>query len=435
MNKLKRLGQSTVTALTDYQFRTVGEVEKVLASMPLPTMETATSLRRLPISDSKEEVPVEDNKPEGWTPGQRLSTNKFKHTGVPGEPVKFNQRESREIRALTNLHHDLADQGEKINSLKVNALNSFKGSKFESQMERALGLFDKRERELLEHELDAHGRLHEIAENAIPEDARVTFNKTVNPIVKNLAGKYKSLTRRYTVTLLPSDQNVVQFQLIVSLEKLKNDKGFVYPHFYMIVTCIIDNRNHYHYYVDTSTAKPVPNVTPIEHESRGFSFTKADDGRRLLQSHLLVDESIDLSIPTELPRSKEEIEGTKFRNDNIRTVKVNADDHTITFTTDKDVGPKLVDKVVKDILADLAGLFLSKNLHEKMKHKVTKLSTGGYKVVVWVGTPTARIGKEYQADSHRLDVLQHDLGLDETQVNQIRRMLRGRSQIRIPDHE
>lgn len=430
-----RLGQSTVTAIADYQFRSLGEVERVLASMPIPTMETATSLRRLKVSDTKDDVPVSDerNLPDGWTPGQRSSpTKKFKTAGVKGSPVKFNQRESREIRALTNLHHDLADQKEKINTLKVNALNSFKGSKFETQIEKALGLFDKREQELLAHELDAHGKLHGIAENAIPEEARVMFNQVANPIVKSLAGKYKSLTKRYTVTLLPSDQGAVQFQYIVALEKLKNDKGFTYPHFHLVVTCVIDAHNHYHYYVDTGTNNPAPNITPLEHESRGFSFNTASDGRRMLQSHLLVDESIDLSIPTELPRSKEEIEGTKFRNDNVRMVKVNETEHTITFTTDPAVGPKLVDKVVKDILADLAGLFLTKNLHEKMKHKVSKLSTGGFKIVVWVGTPQPRIGKDYQADSHRLAVLQQDLGLDQNQVNQIRRILRGRSEIRIP---
>lgn len=431
-----RLGKSSVTAITDYNFRTLGEVERVLATLDVPKVEVAIELRRLDLVDTKSEEDGPTYKvPEGWTPGTRVhQTKKFKTSGVKGEPVKLNQRETRLVKSLTNAHHEMQDQKEKLNALKVNAINTFRGSKYEAQIEKTLGLFDKREKELLEAELKSHTEMHQIAEKLIPEQIHTTFAQILNPVLKGLEGKFKGGVKRYTLAVIPGTTPLVQFEQIVQLNKLKNDKGFVYPQFYLIVTCIIGADNHYHYYVDTSTHAPAPNVSAPDSHNRGFPFTKVADGRRLLQSHLMVDESIDLNVPTALPKSKDEIEGTVYRNSNIRTVKVDENAHTIQFTV-KPVGPKILEKVTGDILADLAGIFHNKNVHEKLKHKTTKLANnGGFKIVVWVGTPTPRVGKDYQSDSSKVAVLKHELNLDDSQEKQILRLLRGRSPNKADEH-
>lgn len=436
--KLLRLSQLPLTAIADFPFRSPAEVARVLEAIQIPDVSTA-SMKHLPsvevaikLSDTDHDGPTVElpenhhSKDPGHTGFQGFLKKKFKLAGIKGEPVKLGQKDGRTVKKLTQQHQELQGHKERINALKVNAAQTFKDSKHDAAMNKLMSVFDKREQEIIEQELHAHEQMHDIAEAHLPESAYTMFNKVLNPVVKGLKGKFKGSSSRYTISTIPGERAMIQFQKIVELTGLKKDDGFSYQHFYLIATCIIDENTHYHYFVDTSVATPTPNTSSISSHNRGTPFTKWQDGLRLLQTHLSVDEHLDMSIPTELPRAKHEIEGAEFRNGYIKSVKVNEAEHTIQFTTEA-VGPKVIQNVLKDVLADLAGLFQSNSVHEKLKHRVAKLSSGGYKIVVWVGTPAPRIGSDYKADSHRLDVLRHDLNLDENETNQIRRVLRGRA--------
>lgn len=390
--------------------------------MPIPSLTNSSALRkielaaRIGLSDSKDTRPPEER-------GPVVKKKVFKHPGVPGTRVGVSNENKKEINKLTNLHHEIQDQKEKVNALKNNALNTFKGTKYAKQVEHMLNLFSEREKELLQQELATHKKMHDIAEDHLPEDIRKMFNKVMNPVVRGLSGMYKGAVKRYTISYIPG--MLLQFQEIIDLKNLRNDAGFVYKNFWLICTCVVDERSHYHYYADTSVKPPVPNVTAIGTQTRGFSFTKSQDGIRQLATHLQVDDQLDIALPTELPKSKKEIEGNQFRNPKIRKVSVDEEQRTITFITTP-VTEQQEQKIVSDILADLQGLFHSDHMHEKLKYRIAHLVDRGSKITVWVGTPQPRISSEYKANSHKLDVLQHELQLSKEEADQIRRLLRGR---------
>jgi hypothetical protein len=427
LNQLATRG--TTTAFSDWPFRSVAEVERVLASMPIPSLARTPSLRRMELAgrikltDSKDTTPPEER-------GPVMKKSKFKTAGVPGIHVGLSNDYKKLTNTLTNLHHEIQDQKEKVSALKTNALNTFKSTKYGKQVDAMLSLFDAREKELLEQELAAHQRMHDIAEQHMPDPIKSMFNKVLNPVIRGMSGMFRKAVKRYTISFIPGP--LLQFQAIIELKNLKTSKGYTFKSFWLICTCIIDERSHYHFYVDTAVKQPVPNVTPVASQTRGFPFSKASDGVKLLSTHLLVDDQIDVALPTELPKSKKEIENTKFRNVKIKKVTVDEQERTITFITDP-LSEQGIQKVVGDILADLTAIFETGSMHEKLKYKESRLVTGGSKITVWVGNPLPRIAKgtkgdssSYLAGSHKLDILQHELDLSSEEVDQIRRLLRGR---------
>lgn len=430
LNQLATRG--TTTAFSDWPFRSVAEVERVLASMPIPSLEKTTGFRkaelagRIKMGDSKDTRPVEER-------GPVMKKSQFRGPGVPGHAVGLSNEKKKETNRLTNLHHEIQDQKEKVNALKTNAINTFKSTKYGKQVDAMLELFGKREAELLEQELETHKQMHVLADNHMPEPIKAAFNKVMNPVVRGMSGMFKKAVKRYTISYIPGP--LLQFQEVIELKNLQRNKDFTYKSFWLICTCVIDERNNFHYFVDTSVRTPVPNVTAVSSQTRGFPFQKPADGAKLLSTHLLLDDQIDVALPTELPKSKKEIESTKFRNVKIKKVTVDEQERTITFITDP-LTEQTENKVVGDILADLQAIFDTPSMHEKLKKKVSRLVTGGSKITVWVGNPIPRIakgtkgeraeGKGYMAGSHKLDILQHELDLSAEEVDQIRRLLRGR---------
>lgn len=430
LNQLATRG--TTTAFSDWPFRSVAEVERVLASMPIPSLEKTTSFRkaelagRIKMGDSKDTTPIEDRKPV-------MKKSQFRGPGVPGFAVGLSNEKKKETNRLTNLHHEIQDQKEKVNALKTNAINTFKNTKYGKQVEGMLALFGKREEELLKQEMETHKQMHVLAEDHMPEPIKAAFNKVLNPVVRGMSGLFKKAVKRYTISYIPGP--LLQFQEIIELKNLQRNKDFTYKSFWLICTCIIDEHNHFHYYVDTAVRTPVPNVTPVASQTRGFPFQKPSDGEKLLSTHLLLDDQIDVALPSELPKSKKEIENTKFRNLKIKKVTVDENERTITFITDP-LTEQGENKAIGDILADLQAVFDTPSMHEKLKHKVSRLVNGGSKITVWVGNPIPRLakgtksdraeGKGYLAGSHKLDILQNELDLSPEETDQIRRLLRGR---------
>lgn len=401
----------SVSSITTYQFRNLSEVATVMDSIWIPKMTKGgkvetSGIRTLTLSDSHKDH-VKEN----------VTSPASKH-GVSGSHVPLSPREAGRIRSLNDTHDHINGAKDKLKSLKINTVQSFKGSQYKAALERTLTSFDKREKEVLRAELEVHNELHEIAEKKIPEDIRKNFIATLRPIANGLVGKYKSADKRYSISV--TDDGGVQFQQILGFKGLTNDKGLVYPELYLVCSCVVLKAKH-NFFVDTDTSNPLAVRAPLHSMARGFPYSNPKDGVRLLRTHLLADDQIDVNTREGLPKPKAEIEDTKFRHPSVTAVDADEVKSTITLTLAKGTD---IQESLKTILPDLQGLFYSDTTKERIRYKEGVSKLGSPTLVFHVPAPSPRIGANYKAAGHRLDVLQHDLELSPKQVVQIKRILR-----------
>lgn len=431
MRVLKTLAAVTATTINDHDFRNINEVKKFLDTLLIQKKDADNVLLKSVASDDIDDPPTTTVRRFGLTDRDPANTIRQQPSDLKnvGPRPKFKPADTKELEKHFEVVQTYVHQIELLESLVVRVKGAFQGDK---KLDSILKDIDSRRKDLLAALAKAQDFLNKVAKNKIPESVEQTFRAVTNPIVRVLTGRYRSKQQLLQVNAFDDGgSGVIQFTLYTKLANLKNDKGFVYKDFFIIVQCAIDARGVHHYFVDTSFKFEAPSKAPLNSPVRGHSFIRPKDGLRLLQTHMKADEHLDVLTSDSLPMSEKDVSIVgKSVKDLIKSVKVDEEGGTIRFQLVPGLGDQKVQNIYKEIMADITGLLHSNRQIEKMKNKVTKTvgkkGEKGHAITIWFTGAIPRAGQAYRDNSSALHSLKGELGLSDDEVKKIARILRGR---------
>lgn len=428
---------SSATAINDHDFRNLNEVKKFMDTLKQQKNSADKTLNLSVASDDEDE--------EGETPTVRV--RKFGLTDDrPIDPIlRTQQRDSTlknvgtrpaikpaELKGMAKhfeVLHTYMQQLELLDSLKIRVRGAFHGSK---KLDSVLADIEDQRKEVATALGRAQEFLDSLAKKKLPPSVEKTFKEVTVPIVRMLTGRYRKKQQLLQVNSFDDDgKGVIQFTFYTKLSNLKNDKGFVYKDFFIIVQCAIDHRGVHYYFTDTSFRFDPPSTESLISHSRGHSFNRSKDGKRLLQTHMKMDEHLDILTTDSIPVMDGDVSLLgKDVKDFIKSIKVDEDSAMIRFQLVPGLTDQKVQNIQKDILADLSQLLHSPRSLEKMKTKVVKTIDKSKKrahaINIWFTGAIPRIGQEYRDNASALHNLKTELGLTDEEVRKVSRILRSR---------
>lgn len=423
MRIIKVLAQKTTTALNEFDFRNANEVLKFLDGVKELTdkadktlemfMASAhevtaapTQLKQFIVGPKSKDLPVLKTQPGKTAPKDR--------TRLPGKS---------DVEENFSVLQEYLRQREMVQSLDVRVRSGFAGSR---KLKLMLETIKERAAQIDAGIAKARNFIEKVANKNVPKEVSSVFSQVVNPIVRQLKGRYKKIDRTLQVnTFQDKGRSVLQFTHYTHLTELKRDDGFVYHDIYFVVVCCILNDGTHVYYVDVTFQFEAPSTEPLESGLRGSSFTRANAGLRLLQAHLKADEQLDLLAPDHLPikESDTKIIGLRVAK-LIKSNKVDEDAKTLKVTLVNGATENDRQKVITTVLADIASLTSMHNVKEKLKYLPNGKPPGQLSVTFWFSVPLPRKGIQYRDNMAVLRQLKEHLGLDDAAVKKIGRVLR-----------
>ena len=422
-----------VTALNEYDFRNPNEVLTLLKQLKIDIENSEKLLEKYQASElTASDKPLE-LKRFGVSDSRNINApiNMMKQGAEklkPGSRPKFKTTESNAIGKNFILIQDYQRQLELVDSLNVRVQSVFKDSK---KLKSLLAEVKTRKTEIEAGLKKAMAFVESIAGKHLPKEVEEVFRQTVNPVLRKLEGKYKKKTMYLEVNSFGFDKSqYIQFTQTTELNDLKNDKGFTYRSFYIVVTCTIDAKGHHTFFIDTAYKKETPSTEPLTSHGRGPAFHKARDGLRLLQTHLKVDNSLELEVPGSMPLKQADADTiTGALKDYIKSSVVDEEERTVRFVLVKGLepGPKL-QNVLKSILAAVGSILHGTRKLSNLKYKnPTKTVSGSYAITIWFAASIFRGGEKYRDDSNVVQRLKTELGLSNSEVDAINRVLKSRN--------
>lgn len=440
-SRLSVLAASEASAINEYEFRNMSEVNTYLDAIEEQHNKSVKLLQKFTASVIVAADDEDDDSPKAKKisllnpgmgdyqrdPAVRIRQLQVKRPGAQKESVKIKPTELKGLAENFVVAQDIANQINKLNTLRVLIRNDFAGDK---QLKSTLSHVDALEKKALDSLAKAQAFMAAVAQKHLPDSVNTTFKGITGPVLRELKGRYKTATQQIHATAFnnPTDGQIIQFTKYLSLTNLKNDKGQVYPKFFIVLYCCIDASGTHRYYVDTNTRYEVPSKDSLDDPSRGAYFTKSKEGLRLLHTAMKVDESLDILNKGDIPLNKSDINklGTSIKN-TIKSVVEDEKEGTIRFVLEKSVdSEQKAQNVVKVILNDVSGLTTNQVAHEKIKTKVGKTKGGAYSITITFAGAIPRNTKKYRDDKEVLNKLRHDLGLEDDEVRRISRVLRSR---------
>lgn len=420
--------------LNNFEFRTPNEILKVLRVMQEANLKTRVRLRtKIEASNDQDDpdgnsmfkvikigdaniVPSGGNKKvpsKGFSEGRRVENfNRPK----PGSLKK--------MAAHFESFQDYMSKLELLESLIVRAKILFKGHKKERTLNSDL---EQHRKELEQQTATSMQALQVLAEKHVPEEAEQTFNKVLRPVLKQLAHKFSKRSDDLMVnTFMLGSKIYTQFTMSTLLVGLKNDLGQVYPKFYIILTCLVDNGGYVTYFVTTSYKREIPSSKGPNDHSRGMAFSTPDMGRRLLETHLKVDEALEVTVPGDPPIDSGKLLHVGSKIDQlIRSKSFDEDEKVLKLNLIPGLEVSQVQKMEQEILKDIGGLLYDKDVIHRFKH--SKVKTGkAWQLQFWFMPPAPRSGKKYRDTVGTLRALKSILGLDDAEIKGISRVLQSR---------
>lgn len=443
MRKLKLLTTLPVTAMNEHEFQSETETLRFLKEIGKKVKENLRLLDQyeasIVASEFDEPAPVKkfsitdkDDKKDSWKrtdspiqlkqipvkQGRKLYTDNNPHlVGVEAQNLAKN------FDVLKNLYHML----ELVNSTFVRLEAIYKGSTRRSTIMKDL---EARKAEIEKGIAKASKFLSDLANKKIPESIRDIFDFITDHIGLELKGKYKTVTEQLLITSFPLEKSgVVQISHTLDFTNLKNDKGFIYHKFYLTVTCCIYQGKR-HYFVDTGFKKQVPSTAPLESHTRGPSFETAVNGLRIVQTHLKVDNALDVLMHKEIPLSDAHIPMVTSRvRKYIKKAWLDQEEKSLRIIFIPEVVPgEKYQQLITTILADVDAVVNNSRKMKALKNKPGKTKGGELSLTIWFAAGLPRVGYKYRDDKQVLRRLRDELGLSEREEHEFSKTLSDRPQ-------
>ena len=346
----------------------------------------------------------------GLGPVKKLNVSgKGTTTHLSGKVETFKPPKIATVTQHSDVLHDLYDKSKELDSIEALLLQSFAGSKGQEAALKAIRVLHKTVDDTIN---SAFSSLGKISEASLPKEVRALGDDLVSYLIKNLEkDTYDNISESSYVTR--TKENNWLYSFYITIDNLKNESGYVFDDYNIVLSAVIDKSKNASYYLTTLADFRLPGKFPL-----GRAVTSSADIKTSINVMLRHNDVINILSKKSLPLSNDD--AAKYGLSTIPGVKgANVEDDTLTLILAK---KKTTPEQIKDILAKVLPL-----LNLVVGNKTRK------SVITWKPVPTAvnptqlefilvSANKEKSTGLNidKLKELQHALDLSDDEVTAIK---------------
>ncbi len=352
----------------------------------------------------------------GVGPVKRASTpgkvNISQPTVTPVNAVleKFRPPKLSNVTQHTDVINELHDRSLELDSIEALLIQGFAGSRGQPAALKAIRTLKKSVDSLLQN---AFTSLAKVAESSLPKEVRALGDAVTEFLINNLDEKtYDNMTE--TAYVVRTSENLWHYTIYVGIEGLKNEQGYVFDDYNVVLSAMIDQHKKVHYYLTTLADFRLPGKFPL-----GKEIKNAGEIKTVLSIMLRHNDVINVLDKHPMPVSPAKSKSfTKIPGVADATVE---DDILILKLTKKNTPPTAVAEIVKQVIPMLK--LLVGNKSRKLDIIWKPIAPGKVHSLHFILASVLK-GAVTGISAEKLRDLQHALDLTDTEIEDIREALK-----------
>lgn len=315
----------------------------------------------------------------------------------------------KHLSVLNKLHANI----EELDAAEALLKTGFAGNRKATEAFKAV----KELRQDIDNKLnDAFDALNSLAEKHLPTEIQDFSDKLERYLIKNIPHQsYGDMHKEFYVAPGKA-KDEIDFSCYISLDDLKDSKGYVHRDFYFVLTGVIDKTGNMRLHLNTFPEYKLPGSYPLGKEVAN------ENAMKMRASMLLAHNNFEL----EHKKLTFPVSETKAKNLGLDSIKgvnqVFIHDDEMVLIIDPTVKDNKVTDLAGSIIARLRGVIGQQSVH----FKYTLGKAKGKRALKFILTPNeerGQVNKDLRINSAKLSELTHALDLKPAQVEALKHAL------------
>jgi len=408
--------------------RSIQDLQRITASIMKEVSSCSKSVRNLNRSASR--LVVSLSLKTSLSAKGDLDEIKISHTGVGqvnrvnvGKPLAsapvsthlagFKPPKLLNVKQHTDTINNLYDKSLELDSVEALLIQSFAGSKGQPAAVKAIRALKKTVDQTLN---EAFTSLAKISDASLPKELKALGDNLTTYLINNLEKEsYSDMTESSYV--FRTKDGMWHYAFYVTLADLKNESGFVFEDYNVVLSAIIDKAKHATYYLTTLSDFKIPGKFPP-----GKVVKSSADIKNILGIMLRHNDVINVLDKKALPLNTEDARSNGLAGlPGVKDASVD-DDTLILKLIKKNTLPADISKIVHEVLPMLNLLTGNKSKRMTPTWKLVKGTSGSELQFILVSA--VKGDKTGSINIEKLKDLQHAMDLSDDEVKAIKDTLK-----------
>lgn len=397
-----------LTTITSNIARTVKSCSQITKNLRRSASRLTISMTNIAVAAEKDpdEIDIRSR-------GGRVNLGKLGGKVAPVSSVltSFKPPKLGNVTQHTDVINNLYDKSLELDSVEALLVQAFVGSKGQPAALKAV--------RALKAEIDAtlqkaFSSLNQVADTHIPKEFKDLGDSVVSYLITSLDKKsYANIT--HSCYVFRTKEGLWHYTFYVTIEGLKNESGFTFDDYNVVLSAMIDKDKNAKYYLTTLADFRIPGKFPL-----GKAVTSANDIKTVLGIMLRHNDVINVLDKKHMPLSTDG--ARKHGLDNLPGVKdAIVEDDTLILKLMKRTPPTEVKAILTKVLPLLNLMVGNKTKKSVITHK--QIPEGSPKELQFILVPALK-DAETGMTLEKLRDLQHALDLSADEVAAIKSALK-----------
>jgi hypothetical protein len=325
-----------------------------------------------------------------------------------GSKIEFIAPPVAELKKHVDVIDKLYDNLIELNAAEAKIKQAFAGNK---KLPEALRALKELKQNVTDSVEDAFSALSGIADKHVPTRLNSLADVLTSHVIEVISSSnYKNIFPQLYVAPDVKEKNLFHFCYYIGIENLKDQSGYIYEVYYIVITAVITTQGVMKLYVNGLPDFAAPGKYPLGAEVDTNPNAKKRVDFLLSHNHF-VTEHERLALPVTNERAQ--TSGIK----NIRGVTgVDVVEDEFIVYVDNTITTANVQKVITEVMANLNTLVSARKRDTVFKYATVKRK--GKKAIVFILTPG--IAKKQNMSQTQLTEVSELLGLSDKQVKALK---------------